>query len=230
VVVQVNQDRRQMNVFGDRSWYKRSDGRWAISEPEPFSLMPVTWNRSFGGKSKGEEDEEITYPLNVAGSGFVASQKAIDKTRLPNFEDPAALISSWQDQPKPCNICPAPKVLTFDYERHVEALKKTPDQTYHVPDSFWNQAIPKYRFPSIRSGDQVSVTGMSEEPLVFLVPSLHLSAAAAIGDKRSVFPLVLDTLLFLPSSSRCVFTWRACLTYEVRPRESRILTLTELAS
>jgi hypothetical protein len=227
VTLQVNRETRGLAIFGNRLWYKAFDGTWRISDPEPFSLMDMGWQQSFGGVSLDEECEEVVHPLNPQGCGFIASESAIDGTNLPNVEDVDQLIRTWRDQPRPCNICPAPKHLSFDVEKYADQLNKAPEETFNVPPSLWNIALPKFRFPALKTGDTVMLRGMSEKPLGFVVPAAQPRVVLTVGDRQALHPLRLDTVVMVPQARRCIFSWRVTFTYEVRPREARVATLTD---
>lgn len=116
VKLRVGKEERALAVFGDREW---RDG--AMSAPKPFTSMPLTLERAFGGFRRVEVDQDafmlVTDPLNPFGRGFdPAGQVAglgealacpsgfpkYDETRaLPNLEDPDALIEKPTDQPEP---------------------------------------------------------------------------------------------------------------------------------
>lgn len=225
VVVRVDDQERQLSVFGERRWYKASDGRWSVTDAEPFSLMDLTWEHSFGGISFDEWDNDMPHPLNQDGKGYIASEEAIEGTALPNIEDTDHLIQSWQDQPRPCNIAPAPKHISFDpapYLAQMEAARKDP---FRLPDSLWNDAVPKFQFEGARSGSSIRLTGMSEAPLTLVLPDLRLQAEVRVGARQASVALVVDTVLFLPEQRRCVLTWRGNFTYEFVPREERRVVL-----
>jgi hypothetical protein len=49
VVARVGSVEKTLYVFGNRYWKKAAGMGFAISDPEPFSEMPVTYDRAFGG-------------------------------------------------------------------------------------------------------------------------------------------------------------------------------------
>jgi hypothetical protein len=225
VTVSVNRESRDLKVFGERSWYRTATGEWAAQSPLPFSLLDMSWQNSFGGLSFDEWGNDLPHSLNAEGKGFIASEHAIEGTPLPNVEDASAPIRHWQDQPNPCNLAPAPKALAFDPSPHVEALKAAPVSTFRVPDEFWNDAVKKFRFPTASPGQVISLSGMSEQPLLLTLPAQRIEAQAFVGSRNMTLPLTLDTVLFLPEARSCLLTWRASFVYEIIPREKRQVTL-----
>lgn len=230
VSVQVNRDRRMLRVFGERTWYKTTLGRWAISEPEHFSKMEMKWENSYGGEALDEWANTIVHPLNLNGKGYVFDEDDVEDTDLPNIEDADQLIQSWQDQPKPCNICPSLTAFLFEIEQHTDKILQT-DQVYKVPASFGNHAHPKFRFAAIAPGDLISLEGMCRQgKLRFEMPNICLEATISLGQSRQLtLPLILDTILFLPETRRCVFTWRKSVRYAFIPQEERVLVLRKVS-
>jgi hypothetical protein len=224
VSVTVGDDARSLRVFGERTWYQRDTGEWAITEPEPFSRMDMTWAQCFGGASFDEWDNDCPHALNPLGKGFIASEDAIEDTALPNIEDPAHLIARWEDQPIPCNIAPAPKPISVDAAQMLSAVENR-SGPYKLPESIWNDAVPRFRFSSLEEGALVVLTGMSEAPLTAQVPRLSLQAHVELGAQQHSLPLTVDTLLFYPEDNRCVFTYRASFQYRFVPRQTRLVRL-----
>lgn len=224
VSVSVGEETRSLRVFGERTWYRRSTGEWAISEPEPFSRLDMSWAHCFGGASFDAFDNDCPHALNPEGKGFIASEEAVEDTSLPNIEDPGHLITRWEDQPVPCNIAPAPKPIAIDAAQVVSALQER-SGPYKLPESIWNDAVPRFRFAPLQPGASVLLAGMSEAPLSARVPRLSLQARVELGAQQSNLPLALDTLLFFPEDRRCVFTYRACFQYRFVPRQTRVVRL-----
>jgi hypothetical protein len=225
VSVRVGGEERGVDVFGERVWYRSSDGKWAISEPEPFSLLDLTWANAFGGTSFDEFGNSSPHPLNQEGKGFIACEAAVEDTALPNIEDPEHLIRSWQDQPRPCNIAPASKPIAFDLEAELPALERAREQRYVVPDALWNDAVPRFRFPALAPGDVVTLSGMYERPLYMTAPQFRIEARLTLAARTAVIPLAIDTVLFCPETRHCEVTWRAHFQYRFVPREKRELVL-----
>lgn len=226
VTLHVNNEARSLAIFGNRVWYRAFDGNWRISEPEPFSLMDMAWERSFGGTSLDADCQDAVHPHNPLGCGFIASEEAIDGTNLPNVEDADHLIRTWRDQPKPCNICPAPKHLSFDVEKYADQIENADKDPFKVPPSLWNVAMPKFRVAALEPGDRVMLRGMSEKPVFFATPALAPRAVVTVGERQALQPLTLDTVVLVPSARRCLLSWRATFVYEVRPQEVRQVLLT----
>ncbi len=123
VSLAVGEERRELEVLGDRRWQEHPDGAPSITDPEPFQSMPLTWERAHGGACEVEIDREafieVCDPWNRHGRGFDAAAaaevhaRALQSPRdypvvnherlLPNLEHPDQLICGWDDSPEP--IC-----------------------------------------------------------------------------------------------------------------------------
>ena len=79
---------KSLRVVGPRVWTDRV-GR-PISDPQPFTRMPITWANAFGGP---------TYAQNPVGTG-------LDTPRLPSVESTAEIVRSRSDRPAPASLGP----------------------------------------------------------------------------------------------------------------------------
>ncbi|WP_437645169.1 DUF2169 domain-containing protein [Sorangium sp. So ce362] len=76
---------KTLYVVGDRTW-----GLLGMSEPAPFTEMPVTWRNAFGGDG---------FAKNPLGKGH-----GDKSTTLPNIESPKHLIHARSDRPTPAGL------------------------------------------------------------------------------------------------------------------------------
>jgi len=102
-------------VFGDRFWQGRGNILSVISDPAPFTVMPLTYDRAFGGPG---------YDRNPLGKGYAAvrNERGEEVLPLPNLENPRHLIAAPADRPEPAGVGPlegtwpqrAKKLGTYD--------------------------------------------------------------------------------------------------------------------
>ncbi|KYF64078.1 hypothetical protein BE11_49435 [Sorangium cellulosum] len=76
---------KNLYVIGDRTW-----GLLGMSDPTPFTEMPVTWRNAFGGEG---------FAKNPLGKGHGDRSAA-----LPNIESPRHLIRARGDRPAPAGL------------------------------------------------------------------------------------------------------------------------------
>ena len=89
--------RKEIAVFGDRWWQKNNAGVNAITDPVPFSELPLTWRNAFGGED---------FPANPIGKGItpVLRKDGEPRTPLPNIEYRSRIIGSPADRPDPAGF------------------------------------------------------------------------------------------------------------------------------
>ncbi|WP_437723144.1 DUF2169 family type VI secretion system accessory protein [Sorangium sp. So ce861] len=85
VRVQLGSIDKSLYVVGDRTW-----GMLGMSDPAPFTEMPVTWRNAFGGSG---------FARNPLGKGHGDRSAA-----LPNIESPKHLIHARGDRPAPAGL------------------------------------------------------------------------------------------------------------------------------
>ncbi len=127
VSLSVGDEERELLVTGDRTWLGEQGGG-GISGAAPFSLMPLTWQRAFGGREEvritRDTAVDAAHPLNPEGRGFDPApmlcglEEALyvepgyprwnQERPLPNVESPDEGVMEWSDDPVPTCWAPAP--------------------------------------------------------------------------------------------------------------------------
>lgn len=205
--------RKSFRVFGDRIW-RRSLGVWLATAPEPFTALPIVWERAFGGRDQAGKDpaRPKVDRRNPVGTGFGATEGS----RLPNLEDLRALIRSPGSRPEPMGlgaIAPhwearARWAGTMDTRWREERCPLLPlDFDYR----FMQVAPPDQIVPgNLRGGEQVRLLGCHPQGgFEFSVPAHRVTVSAQIRGVEKKNPAVIDTLLIEPDLDRVVVTWRA---------------------
>ena len=95
--------RRELVVFGPRTWQLNDFGEWYISGNGPVEVTPLRWEYSFGGL----EHDGNTYGQGVGADPFSDPEDPVYS--LPRIEDPNNLIRFPNDQPAPVNFGPIPE-------------------------------------------------------------------------------------------------------------------------
>ena len=83
-------------VTGNRWWVEGAVGL-TMSSPEPFQLMPLVYERAFGGWDQRLRRKTITDSSNGIRSGSVLSESVAYRSpalRPPNIEDPSQMLTS----------------------------------------------------------------------------------------------------------------------------------------
>lgn len=201
VEARVGAQRKRLTVWGDRTW-KRGVLGAVPSEPEPFTRMPLRWERSFGGAQ---------VPENPVGRG---SDKRDDGAMLPNLEDPARPVLSRDDRPSPVGLFAIPAAwrarsrLTGTYD-DVWKASRWPYFPRDFRLEFFQAAPPDQRLErGYWDGDEVI-------ELVGLHPQVHRLRTRLPGLHARAF---IERVSRPPGSPRLDLLERAELEAMGRPR------------
>ncbi len=232
VTVAVGPIAKTVRVFGDRLWRTSTQElSYSISEPEPFEVMPLVWERAFGGV------ERTLTPIrgelrNPVGTGYRVSEVAesIAGVRLPNLEDPASPISSWKQSPQPA--CFAPICAHWEPRRSYAGTYDEEWQKHRAPylpkdfdPRFLQVAPPGMIVPGcLKGGEPVELRGVTPSGVVqFSLPRVALRVVYLLDGSPQERPAQLDTLIIEPEQSRLLVTWRA-----VFPCDKKALRVKEI--
>ena len=227
---------KTIKVFGDRVWQSGVMGL-SISEPEPFSQMPLVYERAFGGVHVLEK-KTLSEPRNPAGQSFKGkrSKKEMAGQPLPNLEHPKQLITIPEDTPEPAGfswIAPSwmPRIQyagTYD-----ETWEK--NRAPYLPEDFdsrYFQAAPAdlISFNPITGGEQVTIKNMSPEgDINFELPTLEIDISAEFSSGTEAIDMTLATLHLLPNEQQFAMVFNGtlgvnkrrldCQTVNIKTRE-----------
>ena len=211
----------QMQVHGDRVW-ERAYGRGAVpSKALPFTRMPLTWERAWGGVAESSTEQKPAWePRNPVGCGFEVDPAAAVDRPVPNLEDPDDLLGQLSDRPVPVGVGPvarhwqprASHAGTYDADWQRQRAPLWPDD---FSLDFFNAAPPalQARTP-LRGGEPAKLIGVhADGPLQFLLPKLRLESRhqfAGLPDQRAV--PVLDGVQIDTDAMRLTLYYRAALS------------------
>jgi hypothetical protein len=98
--------RKVARVIGNRFWFRGFSGA-TLSSAEPFTEMPLVWERAYGGWDRSHSDPECHTcdTRNPVGVGFQRDfGSGQDQLLLPNVEDPKSPITHMEDSANPCGF------------------------------------------------------------------------------------------------------------------------------
>lgn len=200
---------KTLRVFGDRRWHRALSGLKA-SEPQPFTTMPIRYERAFGGRLSAS---------NPVGTGMGHRSANFDGMLLPNVENPTALITSWSDRPGPAGFGPIPGhwsprkefAGTFD-ERWMR--ERQPLLPHDFDDRYYQSAPADQQVPGgLLGGEPVELVGLTEEArLCFELPRVRLGVDAHFFSGRTVAQRVsIHSVIFEPETRSVVMVWHSAL-------------------
>lgn len=224
-----------LRVFGDRVWEKGLFG-CRIGTPQPFEVMPLVYERAFGGVELiNPKTNEVAYePRNPVGRGFhdKRGKGEIVGQALPNLEDPAQLIVGPYDRPAPKCFAAiaaswAPRkswVGTYD---EAWRMAQAPYLPSDFDPRFFNLASTRLTCNGyLRGGEPVEIINASPQgELRFTLPRCDLIADVRI-EGQSVQPeLNLETVLLEPSDARLTLLWRAAVVCDKKTLKVEQVTI-----
>lgn len=219
VAVQVGAVQQVARVTGDRLW-RRTTAGYAMSSPEPWVSMPLTWERCYGGQEE-TRDGAHEEPRNPLGMGFRSPDGIlpVEGSRLPNVEHHALPMTSWDSRCEPTGFGPiAPHWMprrqyagTYDDAWQRERAPFLPadfDARFlHVAPPQLVAATP------LSGGEPVAMHGMHPSgSITFALPHPPLELVMVLNGAGHPRPLQLDTVCFEPDAGRFTMLWRAWMT------------------
>ena len=231
---------KQILVTGNRTW-KTGIARFGNTptDPEPFSVMPVSFEHAYGGPDPGDDSGVGGFAPNLIGKGHTSSSATLAGLALPNLEDPANRIRGWKDRPAPRSFGPVGRTWqprcgglgTYDtrwLERDAPAPPRDFDEGYYncAPE---DQQIDGH----LRGDEKVRVVNMHpvHADMTFRLPKLRvrcLADRARDGARRlEEVATNLDTLWVDMEALQVVLVWRARLDRATARDVSHLLVVSE---
>ena len=212
---------KRLHVTGDRYWM---GGVTGTTKPLPFTEMPLTWDKSFGGKS---------YDANPYGQGIdkVSTDFGEKLVKMPNIEYSKQLLTSLSQRPTPAGF----SVLSADHPKRLSNMG-TYDETWLKEDfpgypkdfnfSAFNCAMSDQALPSpIIGGEEFELEGFHEDfPVlkgslpnfkvkVFAVKKGHEISDINEDHLETLTPKI-DTVVFFPNQLMGMLIYRATIKIE----------------
>ncbi|MEZ4336771.1 MAG: DUF2169 domain-containing protein [Sandaracinaceae bacterium] len=215
-------------AIGDRHW--RDDEQ---SAPQPFTVMPITWERAFGGEG---------FAPNVSGKGHAPVETEHGPIQfLPNLELPGRMIERPSDTPEPACFGPLDltrpqrldKAGTYDEEWLKELF---PGCAADIDWTFWNVAPEDQQQPEPWRGDEpfeLRHLHPTEAKIVGRLPGLRARTFVTLRDAEDPDALLelenrLTTVWFFPHAEKAILVYQGAT--RVREDDATDVTLLFLAA
>ncbi|XXY48655.1 DUF2169 domain-containing protein [Sorangium sp. So ce269] len=204
--------RRSARVLGDRRWEHGAFGL-RKTPSAPFRVMPIRYERAFGGRDAGGEEAR-----NPIGRGFATDARDLAGAPLPNIEDPGALIQDAGSRPAPVGFGAVPPQWsprrelagTFDEAWQTRRAPLWPadfDPRHHrsAPPGLWSER-------HLIGGEPVSLRHLTPAPVVsFRLPRVEVVVYTWIAGERIRQRVRLDRVVLEPDERKLVLVWRSSL-------------------
>lgn len=217
VRLEVQGSHKDAIVVGERRWVHAAGGL-VSTRPIPFTEMPLTFDRAFGGMDDtGGPGKGAAEPRNLVGVGFHSqrSHQEIHGTALPNVEDPRQRIQSHRDRPTPVGFgfvgrsWKPRSSFAGIYDQHWldEVCPFLPESFDH---RYFQGAPADQQFPHFNGGEIIRCVHMAESPVVrYDIPTLRVPVEFCFFDGDVSVPSILDTVVLEPHLGRAILCWRA---------------------
>ena len=210
---------KTLRVYGDRI-IKRGFLGLRLSGPEPFTRMPITYERAFGGTDQKDENPKRHRwePRNPVGVGFGTQRGHVVGMLAPNIEDPRRPYHSWR-RGKPAGFGPTarhwlPRVnLAGTYDKHWEETRK-PLLPSDFDEHFYQCAPEDQQVNGfLKGGEVVELSNMTPDGhLTFRLPRVTFGMTTHFYDgTQDQHRAVLHTLILQPDKLGFQMVWHSQL-------------------
>jgi hypothetical protein len=204
-------------VVGDRVWFSASSVR--ASSPNPFTQMPISYDRAFGGTDVRHEDprQHAAFMQNPSGRGFHKHlvREWLEGSSLPNTEELGKNVTVPDGAYRPMSFGVVGRHWEPRYQHAGTYDQKWIDEVFpFLPADFdeqYYQAAPPDQQLSLPLGEQ-TITLVNLTPdgrRDFVLP--HLAAPVHVFPKkghREDLTASVDTIVIEPDLERVTMTWR----------------------
>jgi len=208
-------------VVGNRTWKKSLLGISA-TRPEPFAVMPISYDNAFGGIDKNNPDEKKHkfYLENHAGKGFHGELAAefINGAPLPNTEELSQRVTSPKGKYRPMAFGPVgrawqprPKFAgTYDENWKDNVFPFLPED---FDNRYYQSAPEDQQIDYPKGGEDVELVNLVPQGrLTFKLPTLEVPIEFFLrDDSRQSVSAPIDTVIIEPDLDQFLLVWRTVL-------------------
>lgn len=209
---------KSFNVIGDRIW-KKSLLSFKPGDPKPFRVMPISYNRAFGGVDVDPKDPErrsayLTNPVGVGFHEYLNSNSVVGKA-LPNTEEVDNPVTKPSDKYRPMSFGPVgrawqPRITfagTYDQNWLDNIFPFLPPD---FNQAYFQAAPPDQQMSYPGGGERVALINLTPEGrTVFHLPHIKLLVWFFLknGEEKEA-QAVMDTVMIEPDARRFMVVWR----------------------
>ena len=221
VFLQVGSTSKSFDVVGNRVWKKRLFSVRA-SKPEPFTVLPISYNNAFGGvdNTHKQEKKHRAYFTNPVGMGFHSNRKAkfVQNQPLPNAEEPGKRIKKPHGRYNPMALGPIgrswpprPKYAgTYDDNWLENVFPFLPTD---FDDAYYQSAPIDQQIDYLRGGEEIVLSNLTPQGHTrFHIPQIIIPVVFFLKNGETYKTHgIADTLVLKPDAGHFMVTWRASL-------------------
>lgn len=213
---------KSFHVVGNRFW-KKGFVSISTSRPKPFTVMPISYDKAFGGVDNTHKNpsRHKAYLMNPIGVGFHDNLKTefIERKPLPNTEELNKRVTKPNGKYRPMAFGPVGRGWASRYK-----LAGTYDQDWldnifpFLPadfnDAYYQSAPIDQQINYLRGGEEVVLSNLTPQGHTrFQIPQVIMPVAFFLKKgKTHKTHGVADTLVLEPDIGRFTITWRASIS------------------
>lgn len=221
VFLQVGGFSKTFQVVGNRVWEKGLFS-YKPSQPQPFTAMPLSYDRAFGGVDANHRDTQKlkAFLANPVGRGMHVhlDRKFVEGQPLPNTEELNKPVTRPDGDYTPMSFGPigrawqprVPFAGTYDQNWLDNIFPFLPPDF----DDRYYQATPlEQQIPYPRGGEPVVLVNLTPEGrTTFQLPEKNMLVWFLLqnGEEKGL-PAVMDTIILEPDARRFMLVWRAAM-------------------
>lgn len=221
VSVQVADRRKDARVYGERYWTEGVGGV-RPSKPKPLVQIPVTWERSYGGKHvlDATTGEYLAEPRNPVGRGFLGKRTPTELLGqpAPNVEDLRAPLEGPGNRGTPVGFGPIapswqPRVQHAGTYDDVWLASRAPYLPADFDRRYCNVAPEELLFVrGLAGGESVALVGFHPRGAQrFNLPRCELDVTVKLAGTLHALACRLETVVLEPTAESFSLSWRAAL-------------------
>jgi hypothetical protein len=202
---------KTLQVTGDRIWEDGLPG--SLGAPQPFTKMPITYERAFGGFDRHSEDpkDHRLEPRNPIGTGFAVHRAHLAGQRAPNVGLPdqptlpagfGAIASFWQPRLKYAG--------TYDDQWLAHRMPLLPEDF----DERYFQCAPEDQQTAgfLHGGETIELINLTPSGrLAFRLPRIYPTFVTHFGREIAEHDGQLHTVILEPDLPRVILTYHTRL-------------------
>ena len=208
VGLEVDGHRKLLRVYGERVWSR--DGLTVVpSQAEPFTRMPIVYERAYGGFDPLENGAYDA--RNPAGCGYGRERGYLVGRPAPQIEEYSTAGGGVQS--RPAGFGPIARhwlprrSLAGSYDERWQE-NRMPLLPLDFDERFFFAAPEDQQFPQLRHRALIRVAGMSAHGMLnFKLPRVVLGLHVQLGPQEVYRRPRLRTVLILPDPRQVVMTY-----------------------
>lgn len=217
VAFRVGSCEKWAHVVGDRRWQMGLVGL-TPSDAEPFTAMPITYGRAYGGSSE-VRGEPYAHPANPVGCGYAGprGEANLYGQPVPNIEQPGDPVAHIGGDYRPWSFGPIgrswqprlPLAGTYDDYWKDEIFPLLPGD---FDDGYFQCTPPDQQIDHPRGGEEVRLLNLhpTRPHIHFRLPALDMPMAVLDRKRRlTLLEPVVDSVVLDAETERLIVVWRA---------------------